>query len=81
MYRIGSMCLIKDYKDNTGLRGAFGEIVDMEIQEDDMYMTYPLWVKILSGENKGTVHGFNYDEIAVGVDYFRTMAPAMAAAR
>ena len=78
MYRIGAKCLIKECEEITGLNGAVGEIVDMQIQENDAYATYPLWVKILSGENRGTIHGFRYDEIAAGIDYLYPVAPFMA---
>ena len=78
MYRIGAKCLIRDCSCVAGLKGAVGEIVDMQIQEDYPYSTYPLWVKILSGANKGTVHGFQYEEVAAGVDYLHPLAPFMA---
>ncbi len=78
MYRIGAKCLITECRENSGLQGAFGEIVDMQIQENDSYATYPLWIKILSGENKGSVHGFRYEEIAAGIDYLYPVAPFTA---
>jgi hypothetical protein len=77
MYRIGAKCLITECNEIAGLKGVIGEIVDMQIQENDTYTAYPLWVKILSGENKGIVHGFRYDEVAAGVDYLHPAAPFM----
>ncbi|GAF75051.1 unnamed protein product, partial [marine sediment metagenome] len=40
-----------------------GEIVEMQTQEFEKYTVYPVWVKMLSGERKGKIYGFQYGEV------------------
>jgi len=47
------------------LVGQSAEIVDLQIQEHDRYRTYPVWVKMLTGELRGRCYGFDYDELEV----------------
>jgi len=63
--RIGCKLTIKKCEALPEVVGEGGEIVDMQIQEFEKYATYPVWVKILTGERKGKVYGFRYDEVVV----------------
>lgn len=45
--------------------GEQAEIVDMQIEEFDRYSTYPVWARITTGESKGKVYGFKYEELEV----------------
>jgi DNA-directed RNA polymerase subunit RPC12/RpoP len=63
--RIGRLVKIKKCDSLPELVGEQAEIFDMQIQEYDLYATYPLWVKMISGERKGKVYGFQYDEIEI----------------
>jgi ribosomal protein S17 len=45
--------------------GQRAEIVDLQMQEYEMYCVYPVWVKMLTGERQGKVCGFHYAEIEV----------------
>ncbi len=79
MIRVGALCQIKDCKEIPGVHGVLGQIVDMQIQEDYVYTTYPLWIKILSGEKSGKVYGFKYEEVADAREFLRSV-PAMVVA-
>ncbi len=63
--RLGGTVKIKKCDSLPEVVGVEAEIVDMQIQEFDRHATYPLWVKITSGERKGKVYGFHYDEVEV----------------
>jgi len=45
--------------------GESAEIAELQMQEYEQYRTYPVWVKMLTGERKGKVYGFHYDEVEV----------------
>ena len=74
MFRIGAKCLVRQGLDIGNTPAVFGEIVDLQMQDNYPYTTYPIWVKIMSGENKGMVRGFKYDEIMLGVDSLSPVA-------
>ena len=61
--RIGATVRIKKCDPMPEVVGENAEIVDMQIQEFDKYATCPVWVKMLTGERKGKVYGFHYDEV------------------
>ncbi len=61
--RIGSMVRIRKCDSVPNVVGEEGEIVDTQIQEFEKYTVYPVWVKMLTGERKGKVYGFKYDEM------------------
>ncbi|GAI80406.1 unnamed protein product, partial [marine sediment metagenome] len=63
--KIGGIVEIKKCDSIPELVGEHGEIVEMQIQEFEKYTVYPVWVKILSGERKGKIYGFQYDEVEV----------------
>ena len=63
--KIGSVVEIKKCDAMTGVVGEHAEIVEMQIQEFEKYTVYPVWAKILSGEQKGKIYGFRYDEVEV----------------
>jgi hypothetical protein len=61
--KIGDMVKIKACDSIPEVVGGSAEIVDMQIQELDKYAVYPLWVRVTSGERKGKIYGFHYDEV------------------
>jgi|GEM_PF-1137239 len=61
--RAGGTIKIRKCDSLPGVVGESAEIVDMQVQEYDEYGVYPLWAKITSGEKKGKVYGFKYDEV------------------
>jgi len=63
--KIGDVVKIKKCNPVPEVIGGDGEIVDLQIQESEQYTAYPVWVKMISGERKDKVYGFQYDEIAV----------------
>jgi len=63
--KIGGVVEIKKCDSMPELVGEHGEIVEMQIQEFEKYTVYPVWVKVLSGERKGKIYGFQYDEVEV----------------
>lgn len=63
MLRVGTICQIDGCRDIPAVQGELGQIIDMQIQEEYRYSTYPLWLRMMSGENKGRIYGFNYSEI------------------
>ncbi|MBA7519790.1 hypothetical protein ES705_11877 [subsurface metagenome] len=62
--RIGSVVEIKKYDVMPRIVGEYAEIVDLQMQEVEKYRTYPIWGKILFGAQKGSIYGFQYDEVA-----------------
>ncbi len=62
--RIGSVVEIKKYDAVPGVVGEYAEIVDLQMQEFEKYRVYPIFAKILFGEQKGKIYGFQYDEVA-----------------
>jgi len=63
--KIGDMVKIKKCDSIPEVVGANADIVDMQIQEFEKYTVYPLWVKVASGERKGKIYGFGYDEVEI----------------
>ena len=63
--KIGGMVKIKKCDSLPEVVGESAAIVDMQIQEFEKYMAYPVWVKMTSGERRGKVYGFQYDEVEV----------------
>ena len=63
--RIGATVKIKKCTPMPEVVGEKAEIVDMQIQEFDKYAVYPVWVKMLTGERKGKVYGFQYGEVEI----------------
>jgi len=63
--KIGDMVKIKKCDSIPEVVGANADIVDMQIQEFEKYTVYPLWVKVTSGERKGKIYGFGYDEVEI----------------
>jgi hypothetical protein len=61
--KIGDMVKIKGCDSIPEVVGENAEIVGMQIQELDKYAVYPLWVKMTSGERKGKIYGFQYNEV------------------
>jgi hypothetical protein len=45
------------------LVGECAEVVDLQMQPQERYRTYPVWLKLTSGERKGKVYGFAHDEV------------------
>ena len=63
--KIGDMVKIKKCDSIPEVVGANADIVDMQIQELEKYTVYPLWVKMTSGDRKGKIYGFGYDEVEI----------------
>lgn len=63
--KIGDMVKIKGCDSIPQVIGESAEIVGMQIQELDKYAVYPLWVKMTSGERKGRIYGFQYNEVEI----------------
>lgn len=63
--KIGDMVKIKKCDSIPEVVGSNADIVDMQIQEFEKYTVYPLWVKVTSGERKGKIYGFGYDEVEI----------------
>jgi len=63
--RVGDIVRIKKCDPMPEVVGETAEIVDLQMQEFEKYRAYPVWVKMTSGERKGKVCGFHYDEVEV----------------
>ena len=63
--RVGDIVRIVDCEPMPEVVGQRAEIVDLQVQEYEMYRVYPVWVKMLSGERQDKVYGFHYDEVEV----------------
>ena len=61
--KIGDIVQIKKCDPIPEVVGESAEIVDMQIQEFEKYTVYPVWVKMTSGERKGKIYGFQYEEV------------------
>lgn len=61
--RVGGIINIRRSDAVTGAVGETAEIVDLQVQPYDKYRVYPVWAKMLSGEYKGKVYGFQCDEV------------------
>jgi hypothetical protein len=62
-FRLGAVVQIKKCESMPEVVGKRAEIVDMQIQEFDKYVVYPVWVKMTSGEHEGRIYGFHYEEL------------------
>jgi hypothetical protein len=65
MLNIGAVCQITGCKEITGVEGAVGQVIDLQVQETDYTRAYPVWMEILSGEHRSKTYGFNYNEFEV----------------
>ena len=63
--KIGDVVKIKKCTPMPEVIGGDGEVVDLQTQESEKYTVYPVWVKMLTGNRKDKVYGFQYDEVAV----------------
>jgi ribosomal protein S17 len=61
--KIGDAVTITNCVPMPDLAGERAEVVDLQTQELERYRTYPVWLKVSSGERKGKVYGFQPDEI------------------
>jgi hypothetical protein len=61
--KAGDMITITSCGPVPDLAGERAEIVDLQMQELERYRTYPVWLKVTSGERRGKVYGFQPDEI------------------
>jgi hypothetical protein len=68
--KIGGRVRVKKCDSTPDVVGQCAEIVNMQLQDLDRYATFPIWAKITSGEKKGKVYGFYYDEIEVMPEIF-----------
>ena len=75
MIKVGGICQINGCKEISGVHGSLGQIVDIQTPGVETYASYPLWIKLLSGQRKGSVYGFNYDEIKTA-DYVNEVKTA-----
>jgi ribosomal protein S17 len=63
--RVGDIVRVIKCSPMPEVVGQRAEIVDLQLQEYEMYRVYPVWVKMLAGERQGKVCGFHYDEVEV----------------
>jgi ribosomal protein S17 len=63
--RVGDIVKIVNCVPIKELVGQQAEIVDLQMQEYERYRTYPVWVKMLTGERQDKVYGFHYAEVEV----------------
>jgi hypothetical protein len=63
--KTGGTVRVKNCDALPDLIGQDAEIIDIQTQENERYATYPVWVKISSGDRKGKIYGFHCDEIEV----------------
>ena len=61
--KIGEIIRVKDYSAIPGVVGEQAEIINLQTQEFEEYTVYPVWARITTGERKGRVYGFHYDEV------------------
>jgi len=72
--RVGDIVKIVNCDPMPEVVGQQAEIVDLQMQEYERYRVYPVWVKMLTGELKDKVYGFNYDELEVTAKETRLFA-------
>jgi len=63
--KTGGTVKIKSCVALPDLIGQDAEIIDIQTQEHERYTTYPVWVKVTTGDRKGKIYGFQYEEIEV----------------
>jgi len=61
--KIGEIIKVKDCGAIPGVVGEQAEIVNPQTQKFEEYTAYPVWARITTGERKGKVYGFHYDEV------------------
>jgi ribosomal protein S17 len=61
--RTGDLVKIKQCLPIPEVVGEDAELVELQTQDFERYTAYPVWVKMLSGERKGKIYGFQYDEV------------------
>jgi ribosomal protein S17 len=61
--KTGDLVKIKQCVPIPEVVGEDAEVVELQIQDFERYTAYPVWVKMLSGERKGKIYGFQYDEV------------------
>ncbi|MBA7562818.1 hypothetical protein ES708_04471 [subsurface metagenome] len=66
--RVGDIIKIFKCASMPEVVGESAQIVDLHLPEFEKYRTYPLWLKMLSGQRKGKVYGFQYDEVGLPPD-------------
>jgi hypothetical protein len=63
--KIGGKIRVKKCDATPDLVGKRAEIVNMQMQDFDKYATFPIWARITSGDKRGKIYGFYYDEIEI----------------
>ena len=63
MFSKGMRCLIRDCPEVPTVAGALAEIIDVPCVSGEVYSSYPVWARILTGVNAGMVLGLDQDEI------------------
>lgn len=66
--KIGTTIRIKKCDPIPEVVGESAEIVDVQVQEPEKDAASSLWIKLTSGERKGKIYKFRYDEIEVCSD-------------
>jgi hypothetical protein len=63
--KVGDIVRIKKCNSLPDVVGEGAEIASMQIQEFEKYTVYPVWVRMTTGERRGKIYGFQYDEVEV----------------
>jgi len=63
--KIGGKVRVKKCDPTPALVGKRAEIVNMQMQDSDKYATFPIWARITSGDKRGKIYGFYYEEIEI----------------
>ncbi len=63
--KIGDIVRIKKCNPLPEVIGESAEIASLQTQEFEKYTVYPIWGKMVTGEHKGKIYGFHYDEVEV----------------
>ncbi len=61
--KIGDLVKITQCVPIPEVVGEDAELVELQTQNFEKYTAYPVWVKMLSGERKGKIYGFQYNEL------------------
>lgn len=61
--RVGDRITVRECSLMPEVIGARAEIVDMQVQEHEVYRTYPVWARVTSGRLAGKVYGFYQYEV------------------
>jgi hypothetical protein len=76
--KTGALVKIKQCVPIPEVVGEDAELVELQTQDSERYTAYPVWVKMLSGERKGKIYGFQYDEVEVLPKLQGAQTPACA---